>query len=162
MKQILLSCLLMAAFAAQAAHADEAAMCSAAAGVYRTGTVVKAPKFSHGQFRKGVELSHTHIRMKADQDGKEYDVAIDNVFASGFEPNQKTVPGSLSGIRVNDRVEACGQLYTHGGVGIHWVHTNCGKKPKPSKPDGWIKMIAADGTPGQNIESNTQYCSLFN
>jgi hypothetical protein len=162
MKQILLSCLLMAAFAAQAAQADEAATCSAAAGVYRSGTVVKAPKFSHGQFRKGVELSHTHIRMKADQDGKEYDVAIDNVFASGFEPNQKTVPGSLSGIRANDRVEACGQLYTHGGVGIHWVHTNCGKKPKPSKPDGWIKVIAADGRPGQNIESNTQYCSLFN
>ena len=91
MKQILLSCLLMAAFAAQAAHADEAAMCSAAAGVYRTGTVVKAPKFAHGQFRKGVELSHTHIRMKADQDGKEYDVAIDNVFASGFEPDRKSV-----------------------------------------------------------------------
>ena len=159
MKQILLSCLLMAAFAA---HADEAATCSAAAGVYRTGTVVKAPKFAHGQFRKGVELSHTHIRMKADQDGKEYDVAIDNVFASGFEPNQKTVPSSLSGIRVNDKVEACGQLYTHGGVGIHWVHTNCGKRPKPSKPDGWIKVIAADGTPGRNIESNTQYCSLFN
>lgn len=159
MKQALLGCALLVAFAAQA---DEAAMCSASAGTYRTGVVVKGPTFAHGQFRKGVELSHTHLTMKADQDGKQYDVAIDNVFASGFEPNQRGVPASLSGIRVNDKVEVCGQLYTQGGVGIHWVHTNCGKKPNPSKPDGWLKVIAADGAPGQNIESNTQYCSLFN
>ncbi|RFP15838.1 MULTISPECIES: hypothetical protein [unclassified Duganella] len=158
MKQLLLGCALLVAFAA---HADEAATCSASAGAYRTGVVVMGPKFSHGQFRKGVELSHTHLKMKSDQDGKVYDVAIDNVFASGFEPNQRTVPTSLSAIKVNDRVEACGQLYTDGGVGIHWVHTNCGKKPTPNKPDGWLKVISADGQPGQNIESNTQYCSVF-
>ncbi|GJI98518.1 hypothetical protein RugamoR57_52360 [Duganella caerulea] len=159
MKQLLLACALLGAFAA---HADEAASCSASAGSYRSGVVVKGPKFSHGQFRKGVELSHTHLKMKSDQDGKVYDVAIDNVFASGFVPNQKTVPASLSGIRVNDRVEACGQLYTDGGVGIHWVHTNCGKKPTQAKPDGWLKVISADGQPGQNIEDNQQYCSVFN
>ena len=159
MKQLLLGCALLVAFAA---HADEAATCSASAGSYRTGVVVKGPKFSHGQFRKGVELSHTHLKMKSDQDGKVYDVAIDNVFASGFEANQRGVPASLSGIKVNDRVEACGQLYTDGGVGIHWVHTNCGKKPTSSKPDGWLKVISADGQPGQNIENNTQYCSVFN
>lgn len=158
MKQLLLGCALLVAFSA---YADEAATCTASAGSYRSGVVVKGPKFSHGQFRKGVELSHTHLKMKADQDGKVYDVAIDNVFASGFEPNQKTVPASLNAIRVNDRVEACGQLYTDGGVGIHWVHTNCGKKPTAAKPDGWLKVIAADGQAGQNIESNTQYCSVF-
>ena len=160
MKNLLLASVLIAATAY--AQADEAAMCSAAAGAYRTGTIVKGPKFAHGQFRKGVELSHTHLRMKADQDGKEYDIAIDNVFASGFKPNQKTVPDSLKNIRVNDHVEACGQLYTGGDVGIHWVHTNCGKTPQPSKPDGWLKVLASDGKPGDNIESNTQYCSLFN
>ncbi|MQA22084.1 hypothetical protein [Rugamonas rivuli] len=159
MKRLLLGCALLAAFSA---YADEAASCAASAGSYRTGVVVKGPTFSHGQFRKGVELSHTHLKMKADQDGKVYDVAIDNVFASGYTPKQRGVPASLSTIKVNDRVEACGQLYTDGGVGIHWVHTNCGKTPNPSKPDGWLKVIAADGAPGQNIESNTQYCSLFN
>jgi len=158
MKKLLLGCALLAAFSA---YADEAATCSASAGSYRSGVVVKWPKFSYGQFRKGVELSHTHLKMKADQDGKVYDVAIDNVFASGFEPNQRTVPASLSTIRVNDRVEACGQLYTDGGVGIHWVHTNCGKTPTAAKPDGWLKVISAGGQPGQNIESNTQYCSVF-
>jgi hypothetical protein len=160
MKQLLMACALLGAVAA--AHADEAATCAASAGSYRTGVVVTGPKFSHGQFRKGVELSHTHLTMKSDQDGKVYDVAIDNVFASGFKKNQKTVPASLSAIHVNDRVEACGQLYTGGDVGIHWVHTNCGKTPTAAMPDGWLKVIAADGQPGQNIESNNQYCSIFN
>lgn len=154
--------LLLLALAAQAAPADQAAMCEASAGVYRSGVVVQGPKFAHGQFRKGVELSHTHVRIRADQDGRVYDVAIDNVYASGFEPNQRSVPASLSGIAVHDRVEACGQLYTRGGPGIHWVHTNCGKPPKPSRPDGWLKVVGANGQPGRNIEGNTQYCTLFN
>ncbi len=145
------------------AHAgDDAAQCAAAAGTYRSGVIVKGPKFAHGQYRKGVELSHTHLKMKADQDGQIYDVAIDNVFASGFEAGQREVPASLRSIRVDDRVAVCGQLYTRGGVGIHWVHTNCGKRPTPNKPDGWLKVVGADGKSGTNIENNNAYCSLFN
>lgn len=162
LKRILLSLTLVAMAGAQMAQAaDEAAQCTAAAGTYRSGVIVKGPKFAHGQYRKGVELSHTHLKMKADQDGQIYDVAIDNVFAQGFDPAQHKVPASLEQIRVNDRIAVCGQLYTHGGVGIHWVHTNCGKRPTPNKPDGWIKLVGADGKAGANIENNGAYCSLF-
>jgi hypothetical protein len=150
------------AFAASSAtaFADEAASCQTAGGSFLTGTVVSAPVFQHGQFRKGVELSHTHISVVADQDGKTYDVAIDNVYASGYDAAKTAVPAPLNTIKVNDKVELCGQLYTTG-VGIHWVHSNCGDKPTPKEPDGWLKKLAPDGTPGPNYESNTEYCSIF-
>ncbi len=143
-----------------AACADEAASCQAAAGSFLTGTVVSAPVFQHGKFRKGVELSHTHVSLVADQDGKTYDVAIDNVYASGYDAAKAAVPAPLDAIKVNDKLELCGQLYTKG-VGIHWVHSNCGDKPTPQEPNGWLKKLAADGTPGPNDESNTEYCAIF-
>jgi hypothetical protein len=157
MRQFIATLLLLAA---SSAFADEAAHCSAEGGSYLTGVVVKGPKFAHGQFRKGVELSHTHLKVQADQDGQLYDVAIDNVFAAGFTANSKSVPDSLESIREHDRVSLCGQLYTNG-VGIHWVHNNCGEKPSAKHPNGWIKTLAADGSTGPNLEDNTQYCSLF-
>jgi hypothetical protein len=144
-----------------AALADGATDCKAGEGVYRSGVVVRPPIFKHGQYRKGIELSHTHLSLRADQDGKNYDVAIDNVFASGFDPRERGVPASLGAIRVNDHLEMCGQLYTSHGVGIHWVHTNCGKRPTPSKPNGWIRKRMADGASSQDIEGNRQYCALF-
>lgn len=143
------------------AQADDAQACRAAAGSFLTGVVVKPPRFAHGQFRKGVELSHTHITLKADQDGQQYDVAIDNVFAGGYDSRKGGIPAPLDAIRVDDRLELCGQLYTRGGPGIHWVHTNCGKKPKPNRPDGWIRHLAANGSAGQNMEGNTDNCPLF-
>ncbi len=145
---------------AGAAQADDQSDCTAAAGSYLTGVVVKAPSFASGHPRKGVELSHTHVSLRADQDGKVYDVAMDNVFANGYVKNQESVPAPLNTIQVNDRLELCGQLYT-SGVGIHWVHTNCGATPTAAQPNGWVKQIAADGTVSTNDESNTQYCSLF-
>ena len=153
--------MLALASASTLALADEAAQCQADGGNYLTGVVVKGPKFAHGQFRKGVELSHTHLKVKADQDGQVYDVAIDNVFADGFTPNTKTVPAAIGAIRVQDRLSLCGQLYTRGGPGIHWVHTNCGAKPSTKHPNGWIKQLGANGGAGPNLEDNTQYCSLF-
>jgi hypothetical protein len=158
MKQHLALLLLLVASAC--AQADDAAACKAAAGTYRTGVVTRGPMFVHGHLRKGVELSHTRLSLKADQDGRTYDVAIDNVFAAGFERQQQSVPRSLSAIKVNDRLELCGQLYT-SGVGLHWVHNNCGATPTPAHPNGWIKKINANGTAGENMESNTAYCSLF-
>lgn len=152
--------LLALASASPFALADEAAQCQAAGGSYLSGVVVKGPRFTHGQFRKGVELSHTHLKVKADQDGQVYDVAIDNVFAAGFQPNTKQVPTALAAIRVQDRLSLCGLLYTRD-VGIHWVHTNCGAKPSTKHPNGWIKTLAADGSAGPNLEDNTRFCSLF-
>jgi hypothetical protein len=142
------------------ALADEAGACQAAAGSYVTGTVLTAPRFVGGQPRKGVELSHTRLSLKADQDGRTYDVAIDNVFAAGYDAARHSVPAPLNTIVKGDRLELCGQLYT-SGVGIHWVHTNCGVTPSPDQPNGWVKKLAADGSPGDNLEGATEYCKLW-
>jgi len=152
--------LAMTLAAPASASADEQSACAAAAGSYLTGVVVSAPKFAHGQFRHGVELSHTHLSLRADQDGRVYDVAMDNVFANGYQKNSKQVPAPLSGIRVDDHLELCGQLYT-SGVGIHWVHSNCGAAPTAAAPDGWVKQLDANGAPGVNDEGNNKFCSIF-
>jgi hypothetical protein len=144
-----------------AARADEAAQCQAQAGTYLTGRVVAGPSFTPGHPRRGVELSHTHVRLQADQDGQTYDVAIDNVFADGYDAAGRSVPAPLSGIRAGDRLALCGKLYAQGGPGIDWVHTNCGDQPTADKPDGWVKIIAADGTPGANLEASQEYCRLW-
>lgn len=147
--------------AAGAAHADESAQCQANAGTYLTGSVTKAPTFAPGYARKGVELSHTHLTLLSDQDGQSYDVAIDNVFASGYDAAGESVPAPLSTIRAGDRLELCGKLYTHGGPGIDWVHTNCGANPTAAQPDGWLKVLASDGTAGPNLENSQEYCRLW-
>ncbi|WLI91154.1 hypothetical protein Q4S45_08550 [Massilia sp. R2A-15] len=141
-------------------RAGEEADCVAAAGAYRTGVVVQGPRFAHGQFRKGIELSHTHLSLLADQDGKTYDVAIDNVFAAGFDPRVAAVPAPINSIRLNDKVEVCGALYTKG-FGLHWVHVNCGGTPSASHPNGWLKLIDRNGGAGANLEGSVTYCSVF-
>lgn len=143
-----------------ASWAADQQSCEAAAGSYRSGAVVNSPKFAHGQYRRGIELSHTHIRLLAEQDGRIYDVAIDNVFANGYDPRQGGMPAQFSGIRPNDRIEVCGQLYTRG-VGVHFVHTNCGASPTAAHPDGWIRLVARNGSVGANLEANTAACGLF-
>jgi hypothetical protein len=142
------------------AWADDAAACRAHGGAYLTGAVVLGPKFSHGQFRKGIELSHTHLKLRADQDGRLYDVAIDNVFASGYRRDAPVVPPPLDGIRPHDRLDLCGQRYSRG-VGIHFVHTNCGQSITPAHPDGWLRVLDARGVPGPNLEGAQQNCRLF-
>ncbi|MFL6672834.1 MAG: hypothetical protein ACJ8LG_06055 [Massilia sp.] len=142
------------------AAADEAGECRAGAGSYLTGVVVGAPRFAHGRFRKGIELSHTHLRLRADGDGQVYDVAIDNVFATGYASGQRGIPAPLDAIRLQDRLGVCGALYTRG-AGIHWVHPNCGRRPNPNQPNGWLKRLGPDGAPGANVEGNTTFCPLF-
>lgn len=158
MKRIGLACLL--ALLGHAALADERQDCAAAQGSYLTGTVVQGPKFTHGQFRSGVELSHTHLKVHANEDGRVYDVAIDNAFASGYQANQRGVPAALAAIREGDRLALCGALYDRG-VGIHFVHTNCGARPTAAHPDGWVKVVDGRGRAGANLEGSTNYCSLF-
>lgn len=147
---------------ASAAAASEQSLCTAAKGSFLTGTVTSAPKFAAAtQTLQGIKLSHTKLSLRADQDGKVYDVAIDNVFAVDYVKNATTVPASLAAIRVNDRLELCGAKYT-SGVGIHWVHTNCGDVPTTSAPNGWVKRFSSSGSVGSNIERSQTYCYLWN
>ncbi len=148
-------------FSANAVLADDSGLCRASDGRYLTGRVIQGPNFVMGHSRDGVELSHSHIILQADKDGQLYDVAIDNIFASGYDSAGETVPAPLSSIAVGDRLELCGALYRHGGLGIHWLHTDCGKPPTFRRPDGWIKILASDGKPGPNLEDSREYCGLW-
>lgn len=121
------------------------------------GQVVAPLKFKHGMYKKGVELSHTHLKLRG-EDGNIYDIAIDNVFADGYQENTRRVPAPLSSIAVGDRIEACGIAYRGG---MHWVHNSCGDRPSRSDPDGWLKVIQADGRVGPNLESSQRYCGLW-
>lgn len=142
--------------------ADDVADCSAAGGALVSGVVTKAPYFKSGSSLKGVELSHTHLSLTSDNDGQTYDVAMDNVFASGYDQSNNTIPYPLSTIKKNDHLQLCGALYTSGAVGIHWVHTNCGNTPTAAQPNGWVKEINQDSTVGDNFENSTEYCNLWN
>jgi hypothetical protein len=157
----LVAALILCLFASGVARADEAAQCRANAGTYLTGSVTEVPTFAPGHAREGVELSHTHLTLLSDQDGQSYDVAIDNVFATGYDAAGERVPVPLSTLRTGDRLELCGKLYAHGGPGIDWVHSNCGETPTSAQPDGWVKVLAPDGTPGPNLEDSQEYCRLW-
>lgn len=157
MKLILL--LLCSALFSTCALADAAEQCHQASGSYLTGTVTSAPVFVKGKKLKGVELSHTHLTIKADSDKQLYDVAMDNVFADGYIENAQKIPTPLSTIKVGERLELCGQRYSEGN-GIHWVHTNCGVTPTPEKPNGWVKKIS-NGKISRNYEDLPDYCYLW-
>ncbi len=152
------ACALPCAAFVALAHADEAADCAAAAGTYLTGVVVAAPTFERGKKLRGVELSHTHIKLVGDIGAKHYDIAVDDVYASGYLPRHELVPPPLDRIHVGARLSLCGIPYRGG---MHWVHANCGDRPTPQDPDGWLKVIAKDGTVGPNLEAGTAYCYLW-
>src|ERR1700745_2395060 len=103
----ILATVILCFWASGTALADEAAQCRANGGTYLTGTVTKAPVFARGHLRDGVELSHTHLRLLSDQDGRSYDVAIDNVFATGYDAAGERVPTPLSSIKRGERLEIC-------------------------------------------------------
>jgi hypothetical protein len=140
------------------AWAGEKEACQAAAGQLLVGHVVTAPTFKHGTFKKGVELSHTHLTLRGDADGKRYDIAIDNVFADGYQKGLAKVPPPLNTIAVGDALELCGLPFAGG---MHWVHNNCGDSPVPQDPNGWIKRLLPDGSAGPNLESSQTFCYLW-
>lgn len=142
------------------AWGSERSACAAGDGTLLTGTVISVPHFARGYRRRGVELSHTHVRLR-DDDGRIQDIAIDDVFAEGYDDAGEDVPAPLSHIRPGDRLEVCGKPYTHGRRGMDWVHSNCGAEPTPDAPDGWLKVIREDGGPGPNLEENQEYCRLW-
>lgn len=142
--------------------ATEQSTCTANKGAFLTGSVTTAPKFQAAtQTIQGVQVSHTVMYIKADQDGKSYQVAMDNVYASDYVKNATSVPASLAALKAGTRVEVCGEKYSDG-TGIHWVHNNCGETPTASAPNGWVKTIATSGSVGANLERSQAYCYLWN
>src|ERR1700722_7743793 len=119
----LLRVVILCLAASGTARADEAAQCRANAGTFLTGRVTQGPTFAPGHLHKGVELSHTHLTLQSDQDGRSYHVTIDNVFATGYDAARESVPAPLSTIRTGDRLELCGKLFTRGGPGVNWAPT---------------------------------------
>src|SRR5260370_28961384 len=93
--------------ASSTARADEAAQCRAHAGTFLAGTVTERPTFAPGHLHNGVELSHTHLTLLSDQDGRSYHVAIDNVFATGYDAAGESGPAPLSTIRTGHPLEIC-------------------------------------------------------
>lgn len=145
---------------AQSTGASEAAACAAAHGTLLTGVVGKAPKFHRAtETLDGVKLSHTILYLSAD-DGKSYQVAMDNVYAPDFVKNANAMPPSLAALTVGTRLEVCGQKYSDGS-GIHWVHDNCGVTPTARAPDGWVKRLGPGDAAGANLEGSTAYCHLW-
>jgi hypothetical protein len=143
------------------ALASELSTCTANKGAYISGTVTSAPKFASGStIIKGVRLTHTRLYLRAEQDGKSYDVAMDNVYAVDYVKNATTMPKSLAAIKVNDRLSLCGKKYT-SGTGIHWVHSNCGDTPTAAAPNGSVKIMSSSGSVGANLERSQNYCYLW-
>jgi hypothetical protein len=118
---------------AVADQAADSARCQQSDGTFLAGTVTNGPYFRSGKPLHGIYLSHTHLRLLGD-DGNSYDVAIDTVFANGYHRNQRDVPPPLNSIRIGDRLELCGKFYSGGGIGIDWVHTDCGATRYPTNP----------------------------
>jgi hypothetical protein len=144
-----------------AAFASELTNCTANKGAYISGTVTTAPKFYSGStVIDGIRLTHTRLYLRADQDGKTYDVAMDNIYAVDYVKNSTTMPPSLAAIKINDRLSLCGKKYT-SGTGIHWVHSNCGDVPTTSAPNGSVKKISSTGTVGLNLERSQNYCYIW-
>jgi len=143
------------------ASASELSTCTANKGTYLSGTVVSAPRFATSStVREGIRLTHTRLNLRADQDGKTYDVAMGNVYAVDYVRNATTMPRSLAAIQVNQRLSLCGVKYS-SGTGIHWVHSNCGAVPTATKPNGFTKIFTSSTTVGLNLERSQNYCYLF-
>src|SRR5437870_1751395 len=105
----LLGVFVLCLVASGTALADEAGQCRAHAGTFLTGRVTEGPIFAPGHLRNGAELSHTHLTLLSDKDGRSYHVAIDNVFATGYDTAGESIPAPLSTIRTGDRLELCGK-----------------------------------------------------
>lgn len=147
--------------AATPAAAQTAADCTANDGQFLSGAVTKKPYYvKASETIDGVQLSHTHVTMRADQDSKLYDVAIDNVFNPTWVKNSSKVPSNLTPITFGTHLALCGLLYTSGSPGIHWVHDSCGNTSN-SNPNGSLEIVT-NGTAGADLENSQNYCYLFN
>lgn len=145
------------------ASASEQSICNQTdKGYFLSGTITTSAKFqSASQTIQGVQISHTILYMHNDVDGRNYQVALDNVFATDYVKNSTSMPPSLAALKAGGRIEVCGAKYSDG-TGVHWAHTNCGDVPTTSAPNGFVKTISSSGTIGSNLERSQAYCYLWN
>jgi hypothetical protein len=101
-----------------------------------------------------VRLSHTNVTLRSNSDGKDYDVAIDNVFAAGYDRQVQDVPAPLN----CNELEVCGAPFSGG---IHWVHDNCGDGPVRKILMAGSRRRCPMATVGPNLEDSRSYCNLW-
>jgi hypothetical protein len=118
------------------AWADDRDASASNAGILLTGAVISGPRFVHGDDLRGVELPHTHLRLRGD-DGKIYDIAIDDIFDNGYDQAGESAPAALSQIRPSDHLELYGKPYASGRPGMDWVLTSC-SDPADAGQAGWL------------------------
>ena len=150
-------------------------MCNAAGGYFQTGTVnsktnndyPQVTNYTSGKKRQGIPLSHTHIEITSAIDGNIYDVAIDNVFATDYDPNSYVVPPSyVNGIQAGGNLYLCSGNPTKvpytvsesvASAGFDWVHTNCAASGySTSFKNGFIY-----NDQGVNLTNSQTYCYLW-
>lgn len=149
-------------------------MCTANGGYFQYGTIntpddsdyPAVTNFKNGGKLKGVPLTHTHIEITSGIDGKIYDIAIDNVFAPDYDPNQAVVPPSYAkSLTANSTIYMCSGNpakvpyalnETVASLGIDWVHTNCAASGyKSAFKNGFIYSQDV------NLTNSQSYCRLW-
>ena len=156
-----------------------ASLCESIGGYYQYGTVNSPPNDYMAvtnyavatESLSGIPLSHTHIEITSALDGKIYDVAIDNVFANGYNPLSYVVPSSYA-----ENLTAGSTIYLCSGnpnavpysvnepesnpfatQGFDWVHTNCAASGYPSS---YLNGFLYDQN-NINLTNSQTYCYLW-
>ena len=157
-----------------------ASLCESIGGYYQYGTVNSPPNSDYmavtnyavaTESLSGIPLSHTHIEITSALDGKIYDVAIDNVFANGYNPLSYVVPSSYA-----ENLTAGSTIYLCSGnpngvpysvnepesnpfatQGFDWVHTNCAASGYPSS---YLNGFLYDQN-NINLTNSQTYCYLW-
>ena len=157
-----------------------ASLCHSVGGYYQYGTVNSQPNSDYTavtnykaatESLEGIPLSHTHIEITSAIDGKIYDVAIDNVFANGYNPFSYVVPSAYT-----DNLTAGSKVYLCSGnpsqvpypvneadsnpfatQGFDWVHTNCAASGYPSS---FYNGFLYDQN-NNNLTNSQTYCYLW-
>lgn len=157
-----------------------ASLCQSAGGYYQYGTVNSPPNSDYSavtnykaatESLEGIPLSHTHIEITSAIDGNIYDVAIDNVFADGYNPLSYVVPSTyVENLTAGSTVYFCSGNPTQvpypvnepesnpfATQGFDWVHTNCAASGYPSS----FKNGFLYDQNNNNLTNNQMYCYLW-
>lgn len=141
--------------------------CTQNQGFLIVGSVIKTPYSVNGTVSQGINQSHTHIYVEAQNDNNTiYDVSASNIFAYGYEStNANVVPVPLTSISTGTFVEACGVVFTDNvkspaTKGLHYVHIVT-TPLQQGQANGWVKIITSDTSITANLESSTTYSYLY-